>query len=138
MKRKTKTYTKKALCAEDQVEVDWKTRIRNWNSGIKKRRGKNSAITTLINRLMIPNNCAYCIVYLTPANASLDHAQPLSKKGDDDPKNWRFCCKTCNLSKGSLTEGQFISLLAFLKDLDGGIVRDYILRKLRYAWRVKG
>lgn len=45
--------------------------------------------------------CAYCGKKLTRQNATLDHVIPLSRGGDDSPRNLVWCCLKCNREKGS-------------------------------------
>lgn len=45
--------------------------------------------------------CAYCGVKLAKHTATIDHIIPLSRGGTDFKWNLVWCCKRCNLSKGS-------------------------------------
>ena len=51
------------------------------------------------------STCYYCGTY--PAN-TIDHLTPLDKGGDDNFTNLVVACSTCNYSKGSRTEEQYI------------------------------
>jgi 5-methylcytosine-specific restriction endonuclease McrA len=43
--------------------------------------------------------------------ATLDHANPLSRGGQDHTSNYRLACVTCNQLKGSMPEKAFIAEL---------------------------
>jgi hypothetical protein len=43
--------------------------------------------------------CAYCG---TPGPHGIDHIDPTSTGGADDPSNWTACCHRCNGQKGTL------------------------------------
>lgn len=45
--------------------------------------------------------CAYCRTKLIE-DRHLDHIQPLSRGGSNDPKNLQFLCRPCNLKKGAM------------------------------------
>lgn len=63
-----------------------------------------------------PKVCAYCSVPLTEKNLSIDHAIPISRGGGSGFDNLVTACKHCNLSKGALTNEEFMSLLELIKD----------------------
>lgn len=46
--------------------------------------------------------CGYCGVSETDIGAKLtvDHYQPISRGGADEPADWVYCCFTCNRNKG--------------------------------------
>lgn len=46
--------------------------------------------------------CGYCMVHESEAGTELeiDHFQPRSAGGNDDPDNLVYCCTTCNRLKG--------------------------------------
>jgi 5-methylcytosine-specific restriction endonuclease McrA len=46
--------------------------------------------------------CGYCGVSERDAGAELtiDHFQPRSQGGSDEPENWVYCCHACNEFKG--------------------------------------
>lgn len=48
--------------------------------------------------------CGYCGVSERVAGAELtvDHFQPRSRGGVDEPENWVYCCHACNEFKGDL------------------------------------
>jgi hypothetical protein len=50
--------------------------------------------------------CGYCGVSENDVGAELtvDHYQPRSRGGKDDPANWVYCCFTCNNNKGDVWE----------------------------------
>jgi hypothetical protein len=50
--------------------------------------------------------CHYCCELAT----TNDHAIPISRGGQNIPENWRASCLSCNETKGSLTEREFLGL----------------------------
>ncbi len=44
--------------------------------------------------------CAYCGIPLSIATATVDHAIPLAKGGEDMEGNYRLACLKCNHEKG--------------------------------------
>src|ERR1700730_7381878 len=48
--------------------------------------------------------CGYCGVRERDAGAELtvDHFQPRSQGGSDEPENWVYCCHACNEFKGNI------------------------------------
>jgi 5-methylcytosine-specific restriction endonuclease McrA len=75
--------------------------------------------------------CEYCDTKLNKSNFSVDHMVPLSKGGDTNDKNLAYCCKTCNSSKGEMSDVEFIQLRKLTKKWeDHG---DYLFRRLRAA-----
>lgn len=56
--------------------------------------------------------CAYCEVPLF-GNFHVDHMQPLSRGGADNPDNYAITCPTCNLRKHSKTTIEFVSTLGY-------------------------
>lgn len=69
-----------------------------------------------------PQVCHYCGISLLPSSRgswtrklvppTVDHAQPVSRGGADEPHNWRACCQHCNKDKGALTEQEYFELRA--------------------------
>lgn len=59
--------------------------------------------------------CHYCKVILTEKNFGVDHAQPISRGGENSIKNLRACCQNCNTVKGALNEVEFSGLIALCK-----------------------
>jgi HNH endonuclease len=74
----------------------------------------------------------------------VDHKQPLSKAGSEGPENLACTCATCNLSKGALTEQEFLDKIARLERLRGkswaevaaeiGLKRRTLGRRLERGW----
>ena len=58
-----------------------------------------------------------------------DHVTPISHGGDSTMENLQIICKSCNVKKGPLTNGEFRSILKFLNKKEKH-VREYVLRKL--------
>ena len=68
-------------------------------------------------RMSQPRVCYYCGVSLRKSKpgewtrkvpqATVDHKQPLSRGGKDEPDNWAVCCQPCNTRKGRMTEEEF-------------------------------
>jgi len=68
----------------------------------------------------VPKFCHYCQVPLTEKTLSVDHAQPVSRNGENAITNLRAACKACNTAKGSMTEQEYISLLAMVRTWEDG------------------
>lgn len=49
---------------------------------------------------------------MTPDHITVDHKVPLSRGGTNDPSNLAPCCWRCNNDKGSLTDVEFLLILA--------------------------
>lgn len=62
-------------------------------------------------------HCAYCGTGMQLKQGfsnsfTVDHKEPVTLGGDDEPWNWAGACLECNGKKGSLTEGEFRALVA--------------------------
>lgn len=55
--------------------------------------------------------CYYCRNPLAARQATADHKDPVSKGGCDERHNICAACAPCNVAKGDLTEGQFLSII---------------------------
>lgn len=73
--------------------------------------------------------CKYCKRRLLIDNMVCDHVTPISHGGDSTMENLQIICKSCNVKKGPLTNGEFRSILKFLNKKEKH-VREYVLRKL--------
>ena len=131
-KSSQKTKKKVRRKRRKKVPMTWARKICNWNSGIRRRGGE----IKLDREMKMPDCCLYCQEELTPRNASLDHMIPLQREGKDILENYDFICFPCNRAKGTLTGDEYRGLMESLQGL-GGYTRDLVLRKLRYAWRVR-
>lgn len=58
----------------------------------------------------VDKKCYYCGEQLDQKNFGVDHAQPLSRDGENTLSNLRACCQKCNLIKGALTESEYQQL----------------------------
>jgi 5-methylcytosine-specific restriction endonuclease McrA len=58
----------------------------------------------------VDKRCYYCTIELDQKNFGVDHAQPLSRAGQNTIENLRACCQKCNLIKGALTESEYKEL----------------------------
>lgn len=70
--------------------------------------------------MFFPGECAYCRVALVERTFSIDHAQPLSRNGNNTFENFRAVCSNCNAAKGSMTEAEFEALMALLATWEDG------------------
>lgn len=64
--------------------------------------------------------CCYCGVELLETTLGVDHATPLSRAGSAGTDNLRMCCRSCNMVKGSLNEGEYRALLALIAPWEDG------------------
>ncbi|MHB1764733.1 MAG: HNH endonuclease [Gammaproteobacteria bacterium] len=72
-----------------------------------------------VREMMHANSrCYYCGFDLNanPLEYGIDHKTPKNKGGTNDMGNLVLCCRKCNSVKGTLTDTQYIDLLAYLKD----------------------
>lgn len=59
-------------------------------------------------RLSQSDCCQYCGIQLN-GGGELDHKIPVSKGGDNWPKNLAWACRTCNRDKHNKTDSEFMS-----------------------------
>lgn len=63
-------------------------------------------------RMQIQTKTCYCYLCQKPIlkekELSLDHQQPLSRGGLNEPSNWRATHKQCNSEKGALTYEEYM------------------------------
>lgn len=64
--------------------------------------------------------CAYSGDQMTKDSFTVDHRQPLHRGGTNDFDNLCLCTKAMNLAKGTMTEAEFRSLMAFVGQWDDG------------------
>lgn len=78
-----------------------------------------------------PLVCAYTDRPVTPATLQVDHRQPLERGGTNDLANLAIVHRDANAEKGTMTEGEFRSLLALMAGWqDGG---RKVLQRLRQS-----
>jgi 5-methylcytosine-specific restriction endonuclease McrA len=56
-------------------------------------------------------SCWYCHRPITTKGSTADHAQPVSREGEQGLGNIRVTCLLCNMAKGNLTEEEFFAVL---------------------------
>lgn len=76
--------------------------------------------------------CRYCKGIFTLAEIAVDHALPLSRKGDSAISNLDYPCAADNNGKGDLTPPEYLGLLNYLQDVDPA-ARTSILSRLKKA-----
>lgn len=54
--------------------------------------------------------CAICGSYVNFDDMTVDHIVPLSRGGTNAMRNLRLACRTCNRSKGNLSDEEFCRL----------------------------
>ena len=75
---------------------------------------KKQRIPTNVRRWVIERDglhCVYCDEDLTDQEVHLDHVIPESKGGPTTFDNLQVTCRRCNISKGILTEEEFVRRL---------------------------
>jgi 5-methylcytosine-specific restriction endonuclease McrA len=55
--------------------------------------------------------CAYCHEPVARACATADHVDPLIGGGSTKRENIKATCASCNMTKGTMTEGAFLKLI---------------------------
>jgi len=96
-----------------------KTKAINARSRAKRRANLAQVPTGKFDRIHLKRDlfesqlgrCKYCSEHFTIDTLTLDHIEPLAKKGPDLPCNITLACKHCNSSKGDRTPGQWLSAL---------------------------
>lgn len=114
-----------------------KNRLRNLKASLRKRGHDRSDFARLDERLRVmlgggSEPCHYCNQEVTIANASLDHAIPVSRNGEAKWTNIVVCCAPCNRAKGDLTDMEYVGLLKFLYSLGPEAFKS-VTRRLRMA-----
>ena len=79
-------------------------------SSLKKITGTELRLDVVRAWMLRCHNCIYCDIELYPDKYSIDHMVPVSRNGPDSFGNLVFCCKSCNLAKGSLTYAEYRDL----------------------------
>ena len=51
--------------------------------------------------LLLEKYCFRCVLCKSKEKLTVDHIQPVSKGGTDDPSNLQILCKPCNSKKGN-------------------------------------
>lgn len=59
--------------------------------------------------------CWYCHLPVGPGKCHVDHIIAKSMGGEDDFFNFALACRQCNMAKGTLTVGEFLEWLAFVR-----------------------
>jgi hypothetical protein len=75
--------------------------------------------------------CRYCNFHFSLPDLAVDHANPLSRGGSTGLDNLEFPCKPCNNRKGSMSPGEYLSLLAFLETIP--LARIDVLKRLEQS-----
>lgn len=69
----------------------------------------------VIEVILSAERCAYCACELVrqkpfhPQKVTIEHRQPLSRGGTNDPSNLVAACARCNFSKNDRTEAEFLT-----------------------------
>ena len=59
--------------------------------------------------------CIGCLDEYSKRNMEIDHIEPKSKGGTDDPSNLQLLCSTCNRIKGTSSQAAFLAKTAQLR-----------------------
>lgn len=94
-----------------------------------KRLGVDRSTEDILKEIQSLKSCTYCNEPLDPLDISLDHILPSSRGGSDTQENLHLVCLGCNLVKGNLTDGEYKSLLEFMKDKPK--LKEIIRRRLK-------
>lgn len=87
-------------------------RIHQFNRKSKIKASSDGSIDDLfLKELYSIEQCYYCKKYIDQNDRTLDHKMPLSKGGVHSKENCVMACFSCNSSKGSKTDVEFLKIL---------------------------
>lgn len=75
----------------------------------------NAKTKFFVRKELAMKRCRYC---RSEENLTIDHKVPKSKGGTDDIKNLQCLCQSCNGRKSSLTHGEVINLIKWVRLID--------------------
>ena len=87
--------------ADKRYRVEYEGTV--WRRG--NARGDRRAIPIGIRAYVMERDGYACLECGSTDDLSLDHIQPYSKGGTDEPDNLRVLCRSCNSKKGARTDG---------------------------------
>lgn len=73
---------------------------------IKRKNLPQSTRITVYNKA--EGRCAICGDFVPYDDFTIDHIEPLSKGGDNEPENLQCTCRFCNFLKGNLPDQEFM------------------------------
>ena len=86
--------------------------------------------------------CIGCLDEYSKRNMEIDHIEPKSKGGTDDPSNLQLLCSTCNRIKGTSSQAAFLAKTAHLRVGKSTEGMDFDSSKLEthseHDWSFKG
>ena len=113
-------------------------KARSMQSSWRKATNSTETLTIADAKKIISNppKCPYCKLQINWPLLSIDHMVPRSLDGPCEAANLIWCCRICNLSKGDLTDVEFIALMEFLNQHPR--MKDSVLSRLRAGGAVYG
>ena len=73
---------------------------------VKRKNLPQSTPITIYNKA--EGRCAICGDFVPYDEFTIDHIEPLSKGGDNEPENLQCTCRFCNFLKGNLPDQEFM------------------------------
>lgn len=73
---------------------------------VKRKNLPQSTQITIYNKA--EGRCAICGDFVPYDEFTIDHIEPLSKGGDNEPENLQCTCRFCNFLKGNLPDQEFM------------------------------
>lgn len=73
---------------------------------VKRKNLPQSTRITIYNKA--EGRCAICGDFVPYDEFTIDHIEPLSKGGDNEPENLQCTCRFCNFLKGNLPDQEFM------------------------------
>lgn len=99
------------------------TYIGHIKNPVKRKNLPQSTRITVYNKT--EGRCAICGDFVPYDDFTIDHIEPLSKGGDNEPENLQCTCRFCNFLKGNLPDQEFMDKVTDIVLVRAGKDKDY-------------
>lgn len=99
---------------------------------IKRKNLPQSTRITIYNKA--EGRCAICGDFVPYDDFTIDHIEPLSKGGDNEPENLQCTCRFCNFLKGNLPDQEFMDKVTDIVLVRAGKDKEF-RKKLRKKFK---
>jgi 5-methylcytosine-specific restriction endonuclease McrA len=125
----SKRFRKKRRSAADRLEAKAKGMQQAWSRAT----GGSETLSLNEARKIIKAGvtCPYCLQPVPPLELSVDHVIPRSREGLSESANLVWCCKSCNILKGSLLDTEFKALRDLVASFGSSVAEESIWRRLK-------